>query len=213
MTTHSNSESDAQAEEIYRQLSKQPLGDYRETWRALATNKVYRSELQLAAARLARERHLPPDRRDDVVQEALVILAEYLRRGNLGFDPRYGKEHLLPWLRAVVRVHCRYALRRQGLRDGSASPVDVECAACHQPNAEWQAELADAIQSLDEPLREILIAFGQLGSIQAVAQQLGLSVTTAWRRFGAAARQVRQRCRPFAETGRIAGVSRAVQKW
>jgi hypothetical protein len=81
------------------------------------------------------------------------------------------------------------------------------------PNVAWRVELADAIDSLDERLREILIAFGWLGSVLAVAQQLGLRTTTAWRRFRAAGQQVRQRCRPFAETGRLPGISRVMEKW
>lgn len=213
MNTRFNSDSQAQADDIYRRLSAKPRCDYRETWCALAANDLYRTELRLAAARLVRKHHLPPDCRDDLVQEALVILSECLRRGNLGFDSRYGKGHLIPWLRAVVRMHCQYALRRQRMCIGSSAPVDAEWAACDAPSVAWRAELADAVRSLDEPLREALLSFGRHGTIQAVAQQLGVSTTTAWRRFHAAVRHIRQNCRPYAETGRIAGNSRVVEKW
>lgn len=144
----------------------------------------------------------------------LLILADCLRRrGDLGFDPRHGEQHFLAWLRKVVRSHCPQALRRERPRRRSGTMFDEEWAALHAPTVSWRAELADAIQSLDEPLRAVLAAFQQHGSLEAVARQLGLSPTTAWRRFRAALDRVRMRCAPFAASGRLVGIPTIIKKW
>lgn len=201
-------------DEIYRRLTAQPSPDFGETWRLLAANKVYLSELRLAAGRLLRNYRLPRDRQDDVVQEALVVLHQRLRHcANLDFDPRYGQEHLLPWLRAVVRLHCLHALRRTRGRKGSAWKIDAQSVACYRSDTAWRLEFADAVQTLDEPLREVLIAFGQHGTLEEVGRQLGISTTTAWRRLQAALRQVRPHCRPPSEGGCPPGCLKIVRKW
>jgi RNA polymerase sigma factor (sigma-70 family) len=165
---------------VYRCLLAGPAADYRQTWRVFAANGRYRAELTSAAARLLRQRCLSVDRADDVVQDALLILAECLRRRcDLGFGPSHGQEHFLAWLRKVIRSHCQQALRRQRVREWRAAELDDEWAAQCAPTVPCRAELADAIQSLDEPLRAIIGAFQNHGSLEAVARQLGLSPTTA----------------------------------
>ncbi len=81
------------------------------------------------------------------------------------------------------------------------------------PTADWRAELADAVASLDEPLREVVEVYRQFGSVEAAGAELGLSTTTAWRRFRAAVRQLRRRCRPFTRSGRLVGTATVVEKW
>lgn len=201
-------------EEIYCRLLAAGRVDYRDTWRAFAANERYQYELRTAAARLLRQRRLSAQRAEDVVQDALLMLAKRLERhSNLGFDPRYGREHFLGWLRALVYSQCRQVLRRQRSQERRGPPIDNEWAAVHAATAGWRAEMADAIQSLDEPLREIVDAFARWGSIAAVAERLDLSSSTAWRRFRQAVKQLRPRCRPFAESGRLIGVPNVEKKW
>jgi RNA polymerase sigma factor (sigma-70 family) len=199
---------------IYRRLLAGPAADYRQTWQVFAASGRYRAELNSAAARLLRERHLRVDRADDVAHDALLILAECLRRrGDLGFDPSHGQGHFLAWLRKVIRSHCQQALRRQRVREWRGAELDDEWAAQCTPTVPWRAELADAIQSLDEPLRAIVTAFQNHGSLDAVARQLGLSPTTAWRRFRAALQRLQSRCDPFIASGRIVGLPTIIKKW
>jgi RNA polymerase sigma factor (sigma-70 family) len=201
-------------EDLYRHLLSGPDADYRETWRAFAMNARYQRELESAAMRVVRAHRLPIERVGDVVQEALIVLAERLRRrADLGFQPKYGEQRFLAWLRAVARSHCRRALDRQRSRERCGAELDREWPACHAPTANWRAELADAVASLDEPLREVVEVYRQFGSVEAVGARLGLSTTTAWRRFRAAVRELRLRCRPFTASGRLIGTTTVVEKW
>lgn len=201
-------------EEIYCRLLTARATDYRDVWRLFAGNERYRNELHRAALRLLRERRLTRHLAPDIEHEALVVLGERLRRRNdLGFDSTYGKERFLAWIRAIARLHCRHALRRQRARRRSLPDIDVQWAACHAPTVAWRAELADAIQSLSEAQRAVISAYRQFGSIEAVAEQLALSPSTAWRRFRAAVSCLRRRCRPFVATARLVGVSSVAKKW
>ncbi|HEV3006711.1 MAG TPA: sigma-70 family RNA polymerase sigma factor [Pirellulales bacterium] len=201
-------------EDLYLRLLSGPDADYRETWRTFVTNARYRQELQSAAIGVVRAHRLPAERVGDVVQEAIVVLAERLsRRGNLGFRAQYGEERFLAWIRAVVRSHCRHAVNRQRWRELRAAEVERDGPLAYWATAGWRVELADAIASLDQPLREVVEAYWQTGSIAPVGKQLGLSTTTAWRRFRAAVRQLRDRCGPVPDGGRLIGSARILKKW
>jgi len=201
-------------DDIYRWLLSEEATDYRETWRVFVANPRYWRELQSAALGVVRARRLPAECVADVTQEALIVLAERLRRrGNLGFRRQFGEERFLAWIRAVIRSHCRHAADRQRSREPRAAELDGDWAAYHTPSADRRAELADAVASLDKPLCDVVQAYWQAGSIEPVAAQLGLSTTTAWRRFRAAARKLRSRCSPFVASGRLVGITQVVEKW
>ncbi len=201
-------------EEIYFRLSECGQADYRDTWRLFAANQRFQRELERAARRVAKTRGLPGDRVPDIVQEALLVLADRLHaRADLGFDARWGREHFVAWIRAVARSHCRHAVARQRAKNHRYSSLDREWPEVASPRAALQAELAEAAQSLSEPLRSVVEAFGELGSVEAVARRLGLSPTTAWRRFRAAVRQLRPRCRGYLASGRLVGLEHVAQKW
>lgn len=201
-------------DELYCHLMRSADTDDRDTWRHFAANQGYRRELRRAAARLLRARHLPRDRANDVVHDALLLLANCLRRNrNLGFKPEYGRERFVAWLRAVALSHCQWALRRQTTRGRKPDELCEDWAATLEPNVIWRAELSDALESLDERERAVVAAYRQLGSIEAVSECVGLSTTTAWRRFRAAVRILRRRCEPFVASGHIAGLSTVRKKW
>jgi DNA-directed RNA polymerase specialized sigma24 family protein len=200
-------------EEIYCRLLAGGA-DYRETWRLFAGNSRYQCELRSAAAHLLRECRLDRLLAPDLVHEALVILAERLRRrSDLGFDRKYGKERFLAWIRGIARLHCRHALRRQRMNRRFRSEIDDQWAGFHVPTLAWRAELADAIQSLTPPEQAVVTAYRQLGSIELVAEHLCLSMSTAWRRLRSAVCSIRRNCRPFGGSGRLAGISTVVEKW
>lgn len=201
-------------EEIYCRLSDSAPADYRDTWRLFAANESFRRELDRAARHLARTRGMRGDRVPDIVNEALLVLADRLRsRGNLGFDTGRGQGRFLAWLRAVARSHCRHALQRQ--RGGARRhfPLDREWPEPTSVLAAQRADLAEAVESLSEPLRAVVDAFGEFGSIKAVARRLGLSQTTAWRRYRAAVARLRPRCGGYVASGRLTGLENVAQKW
>lgn len=203
-----------QLEEIYCRLTERGEVDYRDTWRLFAANERFQRELRRAAGRLAKTRGIPNDRVPDIVHEALLVLADRLRsRGDLGFDARWGETHFLAWIRAVARSHCRHALVRQRRHGSPHCPLDREWPEIVSPLTSQWADVAEAVQLLSEPLRAVVEAFGELGSTEAVARRLGLSPTTAWRRFRAAVDRLRPRCRDSLASGRLAGLENVTQKW
>jgi DNA-directed RNA polymerase specialized sigma24 family protein len=204
----------AELEDIYHRLRLGHRTDYQETWRIFAGNVRYRAELESVAIRLLRRGRLPSQRAADVVHEALLLLARCLeRRGDLGFDPRSGEEQFLAWLHFVARSHCKRVLRRQRLKERWGVQLDDEWATVDAPTAPWLAELTDALQSLTASQQAVVAAYTRFGSIEAAAEHVGLSTTTAWRRFRTAVKDIRRHCRPFAGSGRLVGISRALKKW
>lgn len=201
-------------DDLYCRLTAGAAADYRETWRLFAANRRFQIELELAVRRVLHARRLPRQRVPEVVNEALAILADRLRsRSNLGFDPRYGKGRFVAWIRAVVRSHCRHALDGQRLRERSRADLDHEWPAVETPLAALRSELADALETLTQPQRAVVSAFAELGSIEAVARRLGLSRSTAWRRFRAAVTQLRSRCCGEVSSGRLVGGENIAKKW
>jgi RNA polymerase sigma-70 factor (ECF subfamily) len=130
---------------------------------------------------------------DDCVQEALIELAA---------QPRV-PENLVAWLYRVVRNRAisqfrsaRRRERREQLawrlrpREGEAR----EGEALAEPSA---AELADAIDSLSDELREVVVArtWGGLNFDQ-IAALAGCSTSTAHRRYEAGLAALRERLDP-----------------
>lgn len=199
-------------DEIYCRLTAEIEGDYRETWRLFAANRRYQQELESAARRLVYVRRLRRERVRETVHDALLVLADCLRaNGTLGFDPRFGQERFLAWVRAVARSHCRLALRRRRAR--RYLDLDEEWAAVDESARARAAELAVAIESLGEQEREVVDAFRRLGSLEAVARELNISVTTAWRRWRTAVTELRSACCGDLPSGRLVGISNPAKKW
>jgi RNA polymerase sigma factor (sigma-70 family) len=125
------------------------------------------------------------DAADDCVQEALIELAR---------QPRVPTS-LVAWLYRVVRnravSHFRSARRREKrqslalrLRPRDESPPDLIGAE----------ELAEALESLPDEIREIVVArtWGEL-NFEQIAELAGCSTSTAQRRYEAALAALRER--------------------
>jgi RNA polymerase sigma-70 factor (ECF subfamily) len=124
---------------------------------------------------------------DDCVQEALIELAG---QRELPANP-------VAWLYRVVRnraISQYRASRRREAREelaGRLRPREGEAAA--EPTID-PMELAAALESLDEPLREAVVArtWGGLG-FEQIAELAGCSVSTAHRRYEAGLAALRER--------------------
>jgi len=127
------------------------------------------------------------DSADDCVQEALIELAGVRE---LPANP-------VAWLYRVVRnraVSQYRTSRRRERREQLASrlrPREGEVPT--EPLIE-PMELASALESLDEPLREAVVArtWGGLG-FEQIAELAGCSVSTAYRRYEAGLTALRER--------------------
>ena len=127
------------------------------------------------------------DAADDCVQEALIELAA---QRELPANP-------VAWLYRVVRnraiSHYRSSRRREAREElaGRLRPREGDAPAEPAVDA---LELAAALESLDEPLREAVVArtWGGLG-FEQIAELAGCSVSTAHRRYEAGLAALRER--------------------
>ena len=213
-TNHSEAIDLEGLDELYCRLVVPNRSDARSTWRLFAASPYYRRELRRSAARIVRARRLPPDRLGDIVHDALLLLADCLRRkGQLSFKPEFGRQRFAAWLGAIARAHCRWAVRRQKSRGRRCEELCPDWATAVGPTVEWHAEFAEALASLDEGQRAVIAAYRQFGSIEAAAAHLGVSTTTAWRQFRAAVSAIRRRCGPFVASHHVIGLSAVIEKW
>jgi RNA polymerase sigma-70 factor (ECF subfamily) len=126
------------------------------------------------------------DAADDCVQEALIELAG---QPELPANP-------VAWLYRVVRnraISQFRASRRREQREELASRLRPATQRASEPEVD-AAELAAALDSLDEPLREAVVArtWGGLG-FEQIAELAGCSVSTAHRRYEAGLAALRER--------------------
>jgi RNA polymerase sigma factor (sigma-70 family) len=135
---------------------------------------------------------------DDCVQEALIELAS---QRELPANP-------VAWLYHVVRNRAisqyRASRRREAREELAGRLRPREGASPAEPLVD-PLELAAALESLDEPLREVVVArtWGGLGYEQ-IAELAGCSVSTAHRRYEAGLAALRERlqlpCPAISET-------------
>jgi RNA polymerase sigma factor (sigma-70 family) len=123
---------------------------------------------------------------DDCVQEALIELAG---QSVLPANP-------VAWLYRVVRnraISQYRTSRRRERREELASRLRPTMIRPDEPTID-AAELAAALESLDEPLREAVVArtWGGLG-FEQIAELAGCSVSTAHRRYEAGLAALRER--------------------
>lgn len=127
------------------------------------------------------------DRPDDVVQEAFVQLA---RQATLPDDPP-------AWLYRVVRNGAHSALRADVRRRRREQAAAEERSGWFTSDAETRLDAAaavDALESLDEELRETVTAhlWGGL-TFDQIAGLMNTSSSTAHRRYEQGLRQLRER--------------------
>jgi RNA polymerase sigma factor (sigma-70 family) len=126
------------------------------------------------------------DAADDCVQEALIELAA---QRELPANP-------VAWLYRVVRnraISQYRSSRRRERREELASRLRPTTTQHEEPTVD-PLELAAALESLDEPLREAVIArtWGGLG-FEQIAELASCSVSTAHRRYEAGLAALRER--------------------
>ena len=127
------------------------------------------------------------DAADDCVQEALIELAA---QRELPANP-------VAWLYRVVRnraiSHWRSSRRREQREELASRLRPREGEAPAEPAVDPR-ELAAALEALDEPLREAVVArtWGGLG-FEQIAELAGCSVSTAHRRYEAGLAALRER--------------------
>jgi RNA polymerase sigma-70 factor (ECF subfamily) len=128
---------------------------------------------------------------EDVVQEAFCKLAVH--------EPT--PENPVAWLYRVCRNLAekqRISDVRRRRREQACAQAEVAASTTIDPSD--VAETVAAVETLEEQLREVLVArlWGQL-SLEEVAKLCGISTTTAFRRYQAAIQSLRAKLAPKCE--------------
>ncbi|HVX60830.1 MAG TPA: sigma-70 family RNA polymerase sigma factor [Pirellulales bacterium] len=165
------------------ELLTNPAHDPHQQWRRVVNHPDYCDQLQRTASLLVRKYRLPQDWQGDIEQDAILILHRSIqRRTNLGFDPGKCNGRVLGWLRVVIRSHCLQAVRRLRSRQRRYQTLDFQ--AWQLPDRcvpDLQRALWSAIETLPPAAQRLTRAYLEGGTVQAAADALGLSWSTARR--------------------------------
>lgn len=165
------------------ELLTNPGSDRHSHWRQVVNHPSYCDQLQGIASDLVRKYRLPKDWQGDIEQEAILILHRSIqRRATLGFDRGKCNGRELAWLRVVIRSHCLQAVRRLRSRQRRYRTLDLQAwqlpARCAP---DLQHALWSAIETLPPAAQRLTRAYLEGGTVQAAADALGLSWSTARR--------------------------------
>ena len=140
------------------------------------------------------------DEVDDIVQQTCMRALRYQRpvANPQGFLRRIARDQVAEWRRAERR---RYSREEQAAKPEGYTPVDefVE----RQASDALRVSIADAIETLPETLRIVVLQHGRDLSGAEIAQRLGVTPEAVRTRLSRARRLLRQR---LAETGALPGV-------
>lgn len=150
-----------------------------EVWHMVASNGLYKLELE-RCARLAIARvNGPQDWEGDVRHDALLILARRLKTSiDLGYDRSRPESHFDRWIRRIMMRHCQEAVRRmrRPLREGWRLDGNGESVpASGSDYIELRIDVSLAIERIADPARTILLLYGYGFSITEIAERLQMT--------------------------------------
>ena len=157
---------------------------WQEVWRLFIGHPWYQTELRRAAVRTLRPARLHLQWIDDVIQDAMLLLARDLRRSaDLHVDRAAAKDHFAGWLATIILRHCQQAarsMRRAQRRAGFQQPAVLAAASRNFP-ADLILDLALAIRKLPAESRRALVL--RLGGyrLSEMSRRLHRSQTAVYR--------------------------------
>ena len=156
--------------------------DWHTVWRTVVEHPWYRAEL-ITAARIAVKRvGRPGCSRQDVEQEAMLLLAEKLQRNpGLGIDSERSRDSFGGWMGRIIQNDCRMAVRTLR-RLNRGEPLSVEPPVSgNQSEREWRIDLSLEIEKLPDPSRTVLLLSMKGLSLKEIAGRLDRSYWQTWR--------------------------------
>ena len=162
------------------------VGLWLDVWRVFVGHPRYRAVVEAAARRLLARRHAPPEWREDVEHDAMLLLARTLRRApDLHVDQARVEERFPGWVGTIVARDCLQALRRLRTLSGRTSPLGRRDpadprAARLDARRDARIDLSLALDRLPEPDRGVLTLYAKGHTVREAADALGLSYARAY---------------------------------
>lgn len=178
-----------QLEELFQETNTR---EWSEIWIQLYRDSWFRRKLNQSAIRVLHKLALPLGWKQDVTQEALLILARQLQRNRtLGYDSHRGQ--LSSFLSTVIYRSCLKSVRAlNGPRHHSLEKVSNEPFFESTPQVQESLDLHDCIERLDEPERSIVEQIIKGKSVPEIARGMNRSPRTIYRRMEEAKRHIRK---------------------
>ena len=147
-----------------------------EIWQLFANNEWYLGQLSACAAKAVAENGAPSAWIDDVIHDAILLLARQLRRSvSLGYEADRPHEQFGGWLRTILFRNCHEAIRTMRRRHGRDVSLDTDLDASRPIQIEQQIDIRMAIDDLSEPARTILLLDKNGLSLREISNRLDLT--------------------------------------
>jgi RNA polymerase sigma factor (sigma-70 family) len=151
-------------------------GRWPEIWRLIVEHPWYQAELTRTARRLVWRRRAPPDLADDIVQDAVLLLARELEHAvDLNVDRTLAESHFSGWLAKIIRRDCQQALRSRQSDLRQALPLPLEQPAQPDLSIDSLVDLSMAIAKLPTRIRTVVILHWQSWDLKQIAASLDIS--------------------------------------
>ncbi len=137
----------------------------------------------MLALRVLRDAGLPRGWRDDVRHDAMLLLARDLQHApDLRYDRHRNETQFPAWMRAIIKQHCRQAVRRIGrLHARAASLRDHETPMMPRPLLERRLDIKAALKKLSQPGQSVLEDYAHGVPLKQIASRMNLSYWQTYR--------------------------------
>lgn len=148
----------------------------RDVWQIFANSEFYREQLSACAKISLMETGAPKSWADDIVQEAMILLARQLRRrSDLGYQLGRPPEQFASWFRTILFRQCHETIRSYRRKHGRDLPLELASVSLPPEVIEQKLDVRAAIKSLDEPHRTIMFMSYNDLSLREIADCLQIT--------------------------------------
>jgi RNA polymerase sigma factor (sigma-70 family) len=182
------------AMERLKGLFLNPDPNWAGTWRTLLEDEAFRQELRIRARQTLHAHRAPRFWLEDVEQEAVVVLAEWLHASpTLNADPVRLHATFAAWLGVIVRNACRWAYHR--IRDlhfqEDTWRHEYDLAYSDEDDLDRRIDVSLLLPRLDPHTRAVLRLFDQGRPVTEIAESLAMPYQHAYRRLQRGLSQLR----------------------
>jgi|GEM_PF-2353288 len=158
---------------------------WRHIWELLVGDSWYQEQLASAASITLRSSRRPLEWRQDIEQEATVMLALRLQKKPcLGVNPVLATHHFGGWMRTIITRDCRNALRKLYKGGRFVSPLP-ECLVATDDllSRDLRIDMAEALDLLEVQEKEVLMQSSKGHTLKQVAEIFDLPFWRTYRTY------------------------------